>query len=194
MRVARSTASVTDQQLVDRARRGDTAAFDELMDRHEQAVYRTALAAVGSPCDAEEVVQDAFLRAFRHLGAFRQEASFRTWVASIAWRQGLSRRRGVIQRLRRFVRPSEAQVPEPSAHGGSAETNIIVVERLHAATAMIRTLPARLRDPLLLAATGEHSYAAIASMLRISEGTLKWRISEARRIVRKKLEALGHEP
>ena len=58
---------------------------------------------------------------------------------------------------------------------------------------MIRSLPARLRDPFLLAATGEHRYEDIAAMLGVPLGTVKWRMAEARRILRKKLERLGFE-
>jgi RNA polymerase sigma-70 factor (ECF subfamily) len=56
----------------------------------------------------------------------------------------------------------------------------------------IRSLAPKLRDPLLLAAAGEYSYEEIAAMLKIPVGTLKWRVSEARRLVRKRLEARGH--
>jgi RNA polymerase sigma-70 factor (ECF subfamily) len=57
---------------------------------------------------------------------------------------------------------------------------------------LIAGLPPKLRDPLLLAASGEHSYTEMAAMLGVPVGTLKWRISEARRIVREKLQRLGY--
>ena len=59
---------------------------------------------------------------------------------------------------------------------------------------LIRSLPARLRDPFLLAASGRYSYEELSEILDVPTGTLKWRISEARRIVREKLQRLGHTP
>ena len=72
-------------ELVERARAGDTEAFDELAHRHGGAVYRAALAALGSPSDAEDVAQEALVLAYRSLNSYRGEASFKTWVVAIAW-------------------------------------------------------------------------------------------------------------
>ena len=65
-----STVCVSDADLVTRARQGDPDAFGELVDRHQAAVYRAALAALGSPADAEDAAQDAFLLAYRRLDGF----------------------------------------------------------------------------------------------------------------------------
>ncbi|MDP7471538.1 MAG: sigma factor, partial [Vicinamibacterales bacterium] len=78
---------MSDSELVDRARQGDQSAFGELVRRHQGAVFRAALAALGSPEDAEEIAQDAFVAAYSNLEGFREEASFRTWVVAIAWRR-----------------------------------------------------------------------------------------------------------
>src|SRR5205807_829950 len=72
-----STLCVTDADLVTRARQGDPAAFGELVDRHRTAVYRAALAALGSHAEAEDAAQDAFLLAYRRLETFRGDASFK---------------------------------------------------------------------------------------------------------------------
>lgn len=69
---------MSDVDLVARARAGDQAAFGELVDRHRTAVYRAALAALGSHGDAEDAAQDAFLLAYRRLDSFRGDASFKT--------------------------------------------------------------------------------------------------------------------
>jgi RNA polymerase sigma-70 factor (ECF subfamily) len=71
---------VSDVDLVARARQGDPAAFGELVERHQTAVFRAALAALGSHADAEDAAQDAFLLAFRRLDTFRGDASFKTWL------------------------------------------------------------------------------------------------------------------
>ncbi len=94
---------MSDSALVERARSGESAAFGELVDRHRRAVYRAALAATGSTEDAEEVAQEAFIAAYRHLSSFRDESSFKTWLLSIAWRKALTRRRSVRTLMRRFV-------------------------------------------------------------------------------------------
>ena len=70
---------------------------------------------------------------------------------------------------------------------------VLMSRQLEAAIAqVIKALPRKLRDPLLLAASGDHRYEEIATMLGIPIGTVKWRISEARRLTRIKLERLGH--
>jgi RNA polymerase sigma-70 factor (ECF subfamily) len=73
----------------------------------------------------------------------------------------------------------------------TADTALLARERDRAIARMIRSLPARLRDPFLLAATGEHRYEDIARMLNLPVGTVKWRMVEARRLLREKLERLG---
>jgi RNA polymerase sigma-70 factor, ECF subfamily len=89
-----STVCVTDAELVALARQGDQQAFGELVTRHQAAVYRAALAAVGSAAEAEDAAQEAFISAYRRLGAFRGDASFKTWLLTIAWNEAINRRRG----------------------------------------------------------------------------------------------------
>jgi RNA polymerase sigma-70 factor (ECF subfamily) len=190
--LALSIHRVTDSELVERARAGDAAAFGELMTRHVHAVYRTALAALGSAADADDVTQESFVRAHRQLTTFRGDASFRTWVAAIAWRRALNRRRSLVRRVRLFVQPAESPSGEPVAPGLSAEATLIAAERQRVVVRLIRALPSRLRDPLLMAASDEHTYSEMAAILGIPEGTLKWRVSEARRLVKRKLEGLGY--
>ena len=79
--------------LVERARAGDAAAFTEIVRLYEAPVYRAALAVLGSPEEAEEAAQDAFVTAFRRLETFRGESSLKTWLVAIAWRKALTRRR-----------------------------------------------------------------------------------------------------
>jgi hypothetical protein len=73
-----STACVSDADLVARARRGDSAAFGELVDRHRTAVYRATRAVLGSHDEAEDAAQDAFVVAYERLASFRGDASFKT--------------------------------------------------------------------------------------------------------------------
>jgi RNA polymerase sigma-70 factor (ECF subfamily) len=193
---------VTDADLVARARQGDTAAFGELVDRHRTAVYRAALAATGSHADADDVAQDAFVLAFRRLESFRGEASFKTWLLSIAWRQALNRRRAVRRMLRRLVTTMAAGADEPAmaleaataslvAAAPTPEEAVISGELARAVRREIAALSTRLRDVLLLAQSGEYSYDEIGAMLGVPVGTIKWRVSEARRVIRRRLEQRG---
>src|SRR5262249_2358796 len=98
-----STDCVTDADLVARARQGDSAAFGELVDRHQKAVYRAALAALGAHAEAADAARDAFPVAYRGLGSFRGDGSFKTWLLTIAWHQAINRRRTMTRMWRRIV-------------------------------------------------------------------------------------------
>jgi len=187
-----STEGVSDPELVERARRGDDAAFGTLVDRHRVAVFRAALAALGTREDAEEAVQEAFVAAYRHLQDFREDASFKTWLLSIAWRKALTRRRNVKAFLRRFVQPpdeTEWQVPDA---GRTQEQALLDDELRGHLRRQIAGLAPKFRDALLLASAGEHSYHDIAAMLGIPIGTLKWRVNEARRQLKIRLAGKGY--
>jgi len=187
-----STRGVSDPELVERARRGDDAAFGTLVDRHRTSVFRAALAALGVREDAEEVAQEAFVAAYRHLEDFREDASFKTWLLSIAWRKALTRRRTVKTFLRRFVQPpedTEWQVPDV---GRSQEQAVLDQELREHLRREISRLAPKFRDALLLASAGERSYNDIAGMLGIPVGTLKWRVNEARRQLKGRLAGMGY--
>jgi RNA polymerase sigma factor (sigma-70 family) len=140
---------VSDAELVERARRGDSAAFGELVGRHRVAVYRAALAALGSPAEAEEAAQVAFLTAYLKLDTFRGQAAFKTWLLSVAWREALDRRRSLRSRLRRLVAPpwEGGNPPEASANGASPEQAFLEREFVGQVRRLLGALPARLRDP-----------------------------------------------
>ena len=188
---------MSDVDLVTRARQGDPAAFGELVDRHRAAVYRAALAALGSPADAEDAAQDAFLLAYRRLHSFRGEASFKTWLLTITWHQAINRRRSLTSVLRRMVAPktgdeAEVQMANVAAGGPSPEQAAAQDQLRRGVRDAIRALSPKLRDALLLAQAGEYSYDEIGAMLGTPTGTIKWRVSEARRVIRKRLRERGH--
>ena len=186
---------MTDADLVNRARRGDPAAFGELVDRHRTAVYRAALAALGSHADADDVAQETFVSAYRRLSGFRGDASFKTWLLTIAWNQSINRRRSLVRVWRRIVEPKidEEPVDAPVAAHESPESRLMTDELRSAIRDTIRALPAKLRDTLLLAQSGEHTYEEIATMTGAPLGTIKWRVSEARKVIRKRLKEQGHD-
>jgi RNA polymerase sigma-70 factor (ECF subfamily) len=181
---------VTDEELVLLARQGDPDAFDQLVARHQSAVYRAALAALRVREDAEEVAQDAFIRAWGALGRFRGDSSFRTWILRIAWNRAISRRRSLATWLRRSTPIDD--VAEPAAVGEGQQAWMQSAELQLHATRAIQALTPKLRDALLLAQSGEYQYDEIAQVLGVPLGTVKWRISEARRKVRETLGALGY--
>jgi RNA polymerase sigma-70 factor (ECF subfamily) len=181
---------VTDDELVLLARQGDTHAFDQLVSRHQAAVYRAALAALRVPEDAEEVAQDAFVRAWKNLARFRGEASFRTWLLRIAWNRAMSRRRRLFAWLTRSA-PLEGAAIEAVARE-TADGRVRDRELRAQIVRAIDALSPKLRDALLLAQSGEYNQDEIGTMLRIPVGTVKWRVSEARRRVRERLAALGY--
>lgn len=191
---AASIERVSDAELVARARQGDSAAYGELVDRHRAAVYRAAHAALGSAGEAEDVAQESFLAAYRKLDSFRGEASFKTWLLRIAWRQALTRRRSLVSRWRRFVSTGDPPEPPPAARraGRTPEATLIDAEMAGHVRRLVWALPSRLRDPLLLCAAGEQTYHEIASVLGIPEGTLKWRVAEARRRLKERLARMGY--
>jgi RNA polymerase sigma-70 factor, ECF subfamily len=190
----------TDLDLVRLAQAGDLDAFGELVERNRRAVFRAALACVGSPAEADDVAQEAFVTAFKKLDTFRGEAQFRTWLLSITWRKAVDRRKSVMRWVRLTVSPPRDDAGEDvfdymdrvPAGGRSQEETIVDEELQRNVTRLIGTLPKKLRDALLLAGTGEHTYEQISEMLGAPLGTVKWRVSEARRVLKKKLTALGY--
>jgi RNA polymerase sigma-70 factor (ECF subfamily) len=179
----RDTAEI--RTLVTAAANGDREAFGQLVTTYEQVAYRTALAALGRAEDAEEAAQEAFVLAWRHLGTFRGEASFRTWLLRIVWRRAHDRRRLRWRHWRWTADSADGMNPLEAVPSNSAdpEQRAVAADLRRRVAARISRLSPKLRDALLLAATGEHSYTDIGVTLGIPVGTVKWRVSEARRQV-----------
>jgi RNA polymerase sigma-70 factor (ECF subfamily) len=177
---------MTDGELVERARAGDAAAFGELLERHQRAVYRAALAALGNAADAEDVAQEAMVLAFRRLDQFRGDASLRTWMVSIAWRLSLSRRRRVGWKLRRLM-SSDGNLDALHGASRSPEARLQSAEFLELVQRHIRRLPRKLRDALLLAAAGDLTQDELAASLNVPAATFRGRVRDARLRLKEKL-------
>jgi RNA polymerase sigma-70 factor (ECF subfamily) len=188
--VAGSIGCVTDDELVRLAQAGDAGAFDQLVVRHQSAVFRAALAALRSPEEAEEAAQDALVRAWQKLGSFRGDAAFRTWLLSIAWHRALSRRRSIGAWLARRA-PIEA-ADRVRGDGAGPHDALRQRELTRHVAAAIDGLSPKLRDALLLAQAGEYGYDEIAAMLQVPVGTLKSRVFDARKKVKERLAVLGY--
>jgi RNA polymerase sigma-70 factor (ECF subfamily) len=180
-------------RLVALARTGDRMAFGRLLEDHLVAARRLALAAVGHAADADEAVQDASVAAWTRLDALHDSSAFRGWFMRIVWRKAIDRRRSVRAWFDRFGASASGDQPlEFATVEPSTDQQLISRELQLAIAQVVRALPRKLRDPFLLAASGDHRYEEIAMLLGTPVGTVKWRISEARRLIRIKLERLGH--
>jgi RNA polymerase sigma-70 factor, ECF subfamily len=182
---------VSDAELIERARNGDRAAFGDLVERYQRVVFRTALVALRSREEAEEVAQDALVSAYQKLDSFRGDASFKTWLLTITWNRAMDRRRRAGDWLRRFVSQDGDNRPELPAGGPSHEDVLIAEESRREVRRMLQKLPAKYRDALLLSASGEQTFDEIGRVLGIPTGTAKWRAMEGRRLLKRKLESRG---
>ena len=176
----------TDEELVEWARSGDTAAFGELVARHQAAVFRASLAVLGNRTDAEDVAQEALVLAYRRIGQFRSEASVKTWMISIAWRLSLSRRRALRWKVKRMLVPETELAALPAA-GASPEKLAQSSETIALLRQHIRALPPKLRDALLLAAAGDLTQDELAAAMNIPAATFRGRVREARLKLKTKL-------
>lgn len=188
-----------DLSLVRRAQAGDTDAFGELVERNRKAVFRAAVAALGSTTDADDVAQEAFVMAYRKLASFRGESSFRTWLLAITWRKALDRRKSLGRWLRLTVSPADSDtesatnwIEQMPADRRSQEEDLAAQQLQQTIRRLIKTLPRKLRDALLLSGSGDYSYSQISFILGVPVGTVKWRVSEARRVLKEKMAAVGH--
>jgi RNA polymerase sigma-70 factor (ECF subfamily) len=193
---------VTDLELVELAKSGDSSAFGELVDRHHRAALRAARAALGSPEDADDAAQEAWIAARARLGDFRGDAGFRTWLLSIVWNKALDRRRGVVRWMTRMVSLDRSSSDDPGPaweetreaadrKAMSPEAAVLARELRAEVQRLVSALPVRLRDPLLLVGSGDYTYEEVAGMLGQPVGTIKWRVSDARRQLRVKLARRG---
>jgi RNA polymerase sigma-70 factor (ECF subfamily) len=180
------------QALVGAARTGDRAAFGQLVDLYGSTVVRTARAALGSREDAEDAAQDAFVVAWQKLPDFRGDATFKTWLLTIVWRKALDRRRtrqSWWSRLRSGAADGDADVLDGlTTAAPDPEQDVLSRDLARRIRAAIRGLTPKLRDTFLLASSGEHTYEEIATLQGIPVGTVKWRVSEARRIIQERLQ------
>jgi RNA polymerase sigma-70 factor (ECF subfamily) len=188
-----------DQLLVDRFKSGDEAAFDEMVSRHWDRIYGMVHQLLRNQQDAEEVTQDAFIRAHRGLVGFRGDAAFTTWLYQIA--TNLARNRYWYWWRRRrdqtvsFDQPVSDQNSTPLSEVFSTElatpNDVTVTQELvdHIAIGMEK-IRAKHREILILRNIKNLSYEEIAVVLGISVGTVKSRIARARESLR---EAIGKD-
>jgi RNA polymerase sigma-70 factor (ECF subfamily) len=172
--------SLTDFELVERAKGGDTDAFRTLYDMHVDRIYRLATRMVGDPALAQDFTQDTFVRAWQRLPDFRGDAAFSTWLHSIAVSVTLNGMRSA-DRHRKRERPLDEAV---SATGRSTRPEPDVRERLHRA---VDALAEIYRTVFLMHDLEGYSHDEIALALGIAQGTSKARLFRARAKLRNAL-------
>ncbi len=179
--------------LIERARTGDGRAFEELARREERALYRHAARIVGAGPDAEDVVQDAFLSAWKSIRSF-EGTSFRAWLFRIVTNRALDRIRAQKRRAELPLEPAvdeDVSWAEPAAPGpdlpeiASGREALLIVEEA------LKGVPEAQRAALLLRDVEGFAYEEIALMTNAEIGTVKSRIHRARVAVRNTLILRG---
>ncbi len=178
--------------LVADAKAGSYAAFEELVNRYEKKIYRLGLNLTGSPEDAEDMLQETFLKAFEHLPTFREDSRFYTWIVRIAINQGL-------MKLRKRRSSKEVQLDDASNDDGEImprefadwrpnpeqELERTELERILQEAA--RSLPMTFRTVFFLRDVEGLSTEETAEMLNLTEGAVKARLFRARLRLREEL-------
>lgn len=167
-----------EQRLLQRARGGDGAAYEDLVRMHQQVAFRTACLIAASAADAEEAAQDAFVKAWRALPRFREGAPFRPWLLAIVANEARARRRAAGRREAWTARAAREQM----ASGGAApspETTVVQGERRAELLAALARLDERDRTVLSLRHLLDLSEREIAAVLGCRPGTVKSRLSRA---------------
>ena len=158
-----------DSTLVRRAQAGDREALRELTRRHQDAVYRTALAILRNESDAADAAQDTFVKALRALGTFRGDARFRTWVLSIAANEA----RGRLRRVkRRAETPLDGAEEVRSAEQGALERVAVISEAARVRT-VLETLPEKQRMAVTLRIYDGLSFKEVGELIGSSEGAAR---------------------
>jgi RNA polymerase sigma factor (sigma-70 family) len=164
-----------EETLVERARRGDTAAFEALVVAHQSLAFRTAFVLAGDAADAEEATQDAFVKAHRALGRFRTGEPFRPWLLTIVANEARNRRRARGRRTALALRAAM----EPEASAGDPEEAALAAERRERLLAAVEHLRDDDRDILACRYFLELSEEETAATLGIARGTVKSRSHRA---------------
>jgi len=180
----------SDEQVVQRVREGETALYEIIMRRHNQRLYRAARAILRDDAEAEDVLQDTYVRAYQHLDQFAGRAKFSTWLTRIAVHEALAR----VERRRRYEEIDandsngngmlmlESRVPDPELQASRSEIAHLLEEGILA-------LPEGYRTVLMLRDVEEMSTSEAADALDITEENVKVRLHRARALLRKELYA-----
>lgn len=175
-----------EQELIARSRAGDTRAFDELVRLHQGLALRVAFLVVRERSEAEDVTQEAFVKAFRSIGRFEVNSPFRPWLMRIVRNEALNRVRGTARR-ERFAR---RLMNDPGSGGAAPSPESLVVndlERRRVLSAM-EALPGKYRSVVFHRYLLDMSEREVATVLHIPIGTVKSRTARGLALLRSVLE------
>jgi RNA polymerase sigma factor (sigma-70 family) len=179
-----------DQVLVARAQRGDSGAYEEIVQRYQQIAFRTAYVITGSSADAEDAAQEGFVKAYRALGRFRAGAELRPWLLRIVANEARNRLRSAGRRQRLELRLSEGfrpgdAAPSPEAVAVAEDERRRLLRLVNAMSDEDRLVIA---SRYFLQLSGEETAAALG----IPEGTVKSRLSRALARLKAMVEEATH--
>lgn len=167
---------LNDGEVVERVRRGDTDLFEVLMRRYNQRLFRAVRSIVRDDSEAEDVVQEAYVKAFMHLHQFQGRAAFATWLTRIAVHEAFRR-----QRQRRRFTTLEAVGDRLESPKPTPESRVSDAELRGLLEASVDSLPQDFRSVFVLRDVEGLSTAETAAALEIPAGTVKTRLHRARR-------------
>jgi RNA polymerase sigma-70 factor (ECF subfamily) len=182
---------VDDRRLVRRAQRGDQEAFAELVTHHQRYVYNLAYRLLRDADEAEDLAQEAFLRAWKGLGGFRGRAKFTTWLYRIVTNLCYNRLAGLRRQLLDVGLDEDEDYLSPLAlsSDGDPPAAIEAVERRAFLHRQIAALPSKYRLVITLFYLQEFSYQEIAQVLDLPLGTVKTHLFRARERLKRQLQA-----
>ncbi len=177
-------AALTDEEIVERILGGETALFELLMRRYNQRLYRVTRAIVRDDGEAEDVIQDAYVRAFEHLDQFAGRARFSTWLTRIAVHEASAR----LRRRGRWI-DIEESMPTLASAGPGPEQRAADHELGQAIEAAVEALPRVYSSVFMLREVEGLSTAETAACLDINAETVKTRLHRARALLRNHITA-----
>jgi RNA polymerase sigma-70 factor (ECF subfamily) len=188
-------AKLTDRELVDRAREGDVQAFGQLVRRHQQRLHRLAMHLLRDRAEAEDVMQETFIRAYRALARFDGRSEPYTWFYRITINLSLNALRS-RKSHRTSHEPDDARLEALASERNQADPPADAARsQLYTELAKgIDELSETLRTTLLLVCVDGRSHEEAAAILGAPEGTIAWRIHEARRKLKEYMVKRGFDP
>ena len=171
---------------------GEDAEFTALVERQSRFVFRVAYAVLLNSHDAEDAVQETFLKLYRNRG-WQNVENERAFLARVAWRIAVDRRPRSKEAaaLGNDSGPESGLVVDAPSSDPSPEQTLILANQHALIHSMIDALPEELRVPLVLSTNDELNSREIGKVLGIPEGTVRTRLQRARQLLRQKLAALG---
>lgn len=188
-----------DRQLVERAQRGDKRAFELLVEKYQRKLGRLLSRFIRDPSEVEDVMQEAFIKAYRALPAFRGDSAFYTWL----YRIGINTAKNYLAAMRRRA-PTSTDIDADEAEGyadgerlrdlNTPEHMLLSKEIADTVNATMEALPEELRTAIQLREMDGMSYEDIARIMDCPIGTVRSRIFRAREAIAERLRPLIETP